>query len=285
MIAQPMIADTSVGAVGGHRHDVLLVGDGVVGPGERVLRLRHAAVIQRQARCDRQPRGIRVANHPGDHHAVALAHVAHLGAGGEHDARRFVAEQLLLRPGPVHLVQLRVADAARELLDDDLVRPRDRAGRPPRCAAGRGPAGRRRRGREWACVASVLFVPPMVAARRGRAVGGVGGSCHRRGRRLGIGWARHHAVRMKTTLILDDDVAAFLREQAQLHDKSLRQVVNETLRRSMPPADGQPPSDGEPPRQPYRVPTFSSGYAPGIDPRDPKAFKNLPGPTRHRALP
>ena len=80
---------------------------------------------------------------------------------------------------------------------------------------------------------------------------------------------------MKTTLILDDDVAAFLREQAQLHDKPFRQVVNETLRRSMPPAAGQPPSDGEPPRQPYRVPTFSSGYAPGIDPRDPKAFKKL----------
>ena len=81
---------------------------------------------------------------------------------------------------------------------------------------------------------------------------------------------------MKTTLILDDDVAAFLREQAELHDKSFRQVVNETLRRSMPPADGgPPPSDGEHPRQPYRVPTFSSGYAPGIDPRDPKAFKSL----------
>ena len=80
---------------------------------------------------------------------------------------------------------------------------------------------------------------------------------------------------MKTTLILDDDVAAFLRELAQLHDKPFRQVVNETLRRSMPPPAGQPPSDGAPPRRPYRVPTFSSGYAPGIDPRDPKAFKNL----------
>ena len=80
---------------------------------------------------------------------------------------------------------------------------------------------------------------------------------------------------MKTTLILDDDVAAFLREQAELHDKSFRQVVNETLRRSMPPADGGDVPAGAPPRQPYRVPTFSSGYAPGIDPRDPKAFKNL----------
>ena len=82
-------------------------------------------------------------------------------------------------------------------------------------------------------------------------------------------------VRMKTTLTLDDDVAAFLRAQARLHDKPFPQVVNDTLRRGMSSRAGEPPTDGDPPGPPYRVPTFSSGYVPGFDPGDPKAFKNL----------
>ena len=82
-------------------------------------------------------------------------------------------------------------------------------------------------------------------------------------------------VHMKATLTLDDDVAAFLRAQARLHDKPFPQVVNDTLRRGMSSRAGDPPAGEEHTRQPYRVPTFSSGYAPGIDPGDPKAFKNL----------
>ena len=97
------------------------------------------------------------------------------------------------------------------------------------------------------------------------AAGGVDGACHHCGGRLGSGRARHHDVRMRTTLILDDDIAAFLREQAQLHDKPFRQVVNETLRRSMPPPAGQLPSDGEPPRRPYRVPTFTRIHRSKLD--------------------
>lgn len=81
--------------------------------------------------------------------------------------------------------------------------------------------------------------------------------------------------RMKTTLTLDDDVAAVLREEARLHDKPFRQVVNDALRRGISSRAGEPPAGGEPPPQPYRVPTFSSGYVPGINPGDPKAFKNL----------
>ena len=80
---------------------------------------------------------------------------------------------------------------------------------------------------------------------------------------------------MKTTLILDDDVAAFLREQAELHDKSFRQVVNETLRRSMPPADGGDMPAGEAPRRPFRVRPNHGGLGPEIDPADPKTFKKL----------
>ena len=41
---------------------------------------------------------------------------------------------------------------------------------------------------------------------------------------------------MRTTLTLDDDVADFLHEQARLHDKPFKQVVNDTLRRGMSPA-------------------------------------------------
>ena len=36
---------------------------------------------------------------------------------------------------------------------------------------------------------------------------------------------------MRTTLTLDDDVADFLKEQSQLHNKPFKQVVNEALRR------------------------------------------------------
>lgn len=38
---------------------------------------------------------------------------------------------------------------------------------------------------------------------------------------------------MRTTLTLDDDVADFLKEQSQLHNKPFKQVVNEVLRRGM----------------------------------------------------
>ncbi len=82
-------------------------------------------------------------------------------------------------------------------------------------------------------------------------------------------------VRMKATLTLDDDVAAFLRAQARLHDKPLPQIVNDMLRRGMSSrADGSPAGE-EHSRQPHRVPTFSSGYVPGIDAGDPRTFKNL----------
>ena len=64
---------------------------------------------------------------------------------------------------------------------------------------------------------------------------------------------------MRTTLTIDNDIADYLREQSRLHEKSFKQVVNETLRR------GMSPSANEKPRKPFKVKTFSSGYAPGVD--------------------
>ena len=64
---------------------------------------------------------------------------------------------------------------------------------------------------------------------------------------------------MRTTLTLDDDVADFLRLQTQLHRKSFRQVVNDTLRRGMNP-------DSESPLPKFEVVPAASGLAPGIDP-------------------
>ena len=65
---------------------------------------------------------------------------------------------------------------------------------------------------------------------------------------------------MRTTLTIDNDIADYLREQTRLHEKSFKQVVNETLRR------GMSPTANEKPRKPYKVRTFSSEFMPGVDP-------------------
>ena len=63
---------------------------------------------------------------------------------------------------------------------------------------------------------------------------------------------------MRTTLTLDDDIAAALKEQARLLDKPFRQVVNDALRRGMAPT---PRED----RPRFRVKPLHGGFAPGID--------------------
>ncbi|MDE2695041.1 MAG: DUF2191 domain-containing protein [Chloroflexota bacterium] len=65
---------------------------------------------------------------------------------------------------------------------------------------------------------------------------------------------------MRTTLTLDDDLAHALRQRARLLDQPFKQVVNDTLRRGLSRASGDAP------RRPFRIRTFSSAYAPGIDP-------------------
>ena len=64
---------------------------------------------------------------------------------------------------------------------------------------------------------------------------------------------------MRTTLTLDDDIGAALKEQARLLDKPFRQVVNDTLRRGMSPT---PRED----RPRFRIKPHHGGFAPGVDP-------------------
>ena len=64
---------------------------------------------------------------------------------------------------------------------------------------------------------------------------------------------------MRTTLTLDDDIAAALKEQARLLDKPFRQVVNDALRRGMSPTPRQD-------RPRFRVKPHHGGFAPGVDP-------------------
>jgi len=65
---------------------------------------------------------------------------------------------------------------------------------------------------------------------------------------------------MRTTLTLDDDVAAFLKEQSRLRDVPFEQVVNDYLRRGMSPGAER----SELPR--FRVDPNPSGLVEGIDP-------------------
>ncbi len=65
---------------------------------------------------------------------------------------------------------------------------------------------------------------------------------------------------MRTTLTLDDDVADFLKEQSQLHDKPFKQVVNDVLRRGM----ALDSKGAKPPR--FRIVPNRSELLPGVDP-------------------
>ena len=71
---------------------------------------------------------------------------------------------------------------------------------------------------------------------------------------------------MRTTLTLDDDVADFLKEQARLHDKPFKQIINETLRRGMAPLSKK----AEAPE--FRVVPNASGLVPGVDPQKLNQF-------------
>ena len=66
---------------------------------------------------------------------------------------------------------------------------------------------------------------------------------------------------MRTTLTLDDDVADFLKEQSQLHNKPFKQVVNEMLRRGMTPGL----KGSKSPK--FRIVPNRSNLFPGVDPR------------------
>ena len=69
---------------------------------------------------------------------------------------------------------------------------------------------------------------------------------------------------MKTTLILDDDIANFLQEQSRIQDKTLQQVANETLRLGMARTSKQTHAK-QTHAAPFRVKPNNSGFVEGID--------------------
>lgn len=71
----------------------------------------------------------------------------------------------------------------------------------------------------------------------------------------------HHDASVRTTLTLDDDVAAKLRDLAHRGKRPFKEVVNEVLRRGLA---AQEPRASAP--RPFKVDSFRSGFRPGVDP-------------------
>jgi hypothetical protein len=67
---------------------------------------------------------------------------------------------------------------------------------------------------------------------------------------------------MRTTLSLDDDVAALLERVRKAKDASLKEIVNQALREGLTRMTGPPPA-----RKPFRTKTVSLGkcYFPNLD--------------------
>ena len=65
---------------------------------------------------------------------------------------------------------------------------------------------------------------------------------------------------MRTTVTLDADTEALIREEMGKRRLSFKATLNEAIRHGLKRANSQ----GKPSR--YRVQTFSSGFQPGIDP-------------------
>jgi hypothetical protein len=72
---------------------------------------------------------------------------------------------------------------------------------------------------------------------------------------------RHQDAYMRTTLTLDDDIAARLKELAHRKGISFKAAVNSVLRRGLtaPERSGRR-------AKPFRVRTFRSAFQPGVDP-------------------
>ena len=66
-------------------------------------------------------------------------------------------------------------------------------------------------------------------------------------------------LQVRTTLTIDDDLAAALKEQAQRVGQPFKQVVNDILRRGLAPV--QPAAEPD-----YEVRPHHSGFRPGVDP-------------------
>lgn len=88
---------------------------------------------------------------------------------------------------------------------------------------------------------------------------------------------------MRTTLSLDDDVAAKLRDLAHRRKRPFKEVVNEVLRRGLA---AQAPRSGTP--RSFRVEIFRSEFRAGVDPlrlnqlNDELEARRVGGPSRTR---
>ena len=73
---------------------------------------------------------------------------------------------------------------------------------------------------------------------------------------------------MRTTMTLDDDIVVVLKDRARRLDRTLKQVVNETLRRGLSDSgeEGAEPRDGDGKRPVFKLKPICSGLQPGIDP-------------------
>jgi hypothetical protein len=63
---------------------------------------------------------------------------------------------------------------------------------------------------------------------------------------------------VRTTLTLDDDVARLLNEAIHRERRSMKQVVNDALRRALGPVDDRQ-------QEPYRLVPHESAVRPGFD--------------------
>jgi hypothetical protein len=77
---------------------------------------------------------------------------------------------------------------------------------------------------------------------------------------IDINYVSHQYVSMRTTLDLDDDISAKLKDLAHRKQVSFRQIANETLRRGLT-VQALPAA-----AKPFRVATFRSSFRPGVDP-------------------
>ena len=76
---------------------------------------------------------------------------------------------------------------------------------------------------------------------------------------LDISSSTHQDAYVRTTLSLDDDVAAKLRDLAHRRKRPFKEVVNEVLRRGL--ATQEPRVDV----RPFQVDGFRSAFRPGVD--------------------
>jgi hypothetical protein len=78
---------------------------------------------------------------------------------------------------------------------------------------------------------------------------------------LDITHSRHHDACVRTTLTLDDDVAAKLKDLVRRKRVSFKEAVNSVLRRGLVAPEGRPARGRR-----FRTEVFDSAFRTGVDP-------------------